>query len=108
MSTPPSPLRTLVDFIPASWFPAKSPVTMMFEEDIIPHSRVDLAESKPRGAAMPEAKIYRQYAADCRRLAKTMNQQDGAILLKMAEAWDMRADDAEKAEIKKSGGKRPH
>ena len=36
---------------------------------------------------MPEAKTYRQYAADCRRLAKTMNQKDGAILLKMAEAW---------------------
>jgi len=45
---------------------------------------------------MPETKTYRQYAADCRRLAKTMNQKDGAILLKMAEAWDMRADDVEK------------
>jgi hypothetical protein len=57
---------------------------------------------------MPEARIYRQYAADCRRLAKTMNQRDGAILLKMAEAWEMRADDVEKAEIKKADGKGPH
>ena len=56
---------------------------------------------------MPEAKTYRQYAADCRRLAKTMNQKDGAILLKMAEAWDMRADDVEKAETKKSDGQGP-
>jgi len=57
---------------------------------------------------MPEAKTYRQYAADCRRLAKTMNQKDGAILLKMAEAWEMRADDVEKVEMKKSDGKGPH
>jgi hypothetical protein len=54
---------------------------------------------------MPEAKTYRQYAADCRRLAKSMNQKDAATLLTMAEAWEMRADDAEKAEIKKSDGK---
>ena len=57
---------------------------------------------------MPEAKTYRQYAADCRRLARTMNQRDGAILLKMAEAWDMRADDVEKIETKKSDGRGPH
>ena len=57
---------------------------------------------------MPEAKTYRRYAADCRRLAKTMNQKDGAILQNMAGAWDMRADDVEKAEAKKSDGKGPH
>ena len=57
---------------------------------------------------MPEARTYRQYAADCRRLAKTMNQKDGAILLKMAEAWEMRADDVEKVEMKRSDGKGPH
>ena len=57
---------------------------------------------------MPERKTYRQYAADCRRLAKTMNPKDGAILLQMAEAWDMRADDVEKAEAKKSDGSGPH
>jgi hypothetical protein len=57
---------------------------------------------------MPEAKTYRQYAADCRRIAKTMNQRDGAILLQMAEAWDMRADDVEKVETRKMDGKGPH
>ena len=76
--------------------------------DTISQFRVDVAESKPRGAAMPEARTYRQYAADCRRLAKTMNQKDGAILLKMAEAWDMRADDVEKVETKKADGKGTH
>src|SRR4051794_15303847 len=33
-------------------------------------------------------KKYREYAADCRRLAQTMRTKDRAVLLSMAEAWD--------------------
>jgi hypothetical protein len=51
--------------------------------------------------AMQKVKTYRQYAADCRRMAKTMSQKDGATLLKMAEAWDGRADEAERRQLKK-------
>ena len=54
---------------------------------------------------MQEAKSYRQYAADCRRIAKTMAKKDGAILLKMAEAWDSRAEEAERIQTKKSDGR---
>ena len=53
---------------------------------------------------MREVKTYRQYAADCRRMAKTMSPKDAATLLKMAEAWDGRADEAERRQIKRGGG----
>jgi hypothetical protein len=57
---------------------------------------------------MQEANKYRQYAADCRRLAKTMNDKDGKVLLKMAEAWDGRAGEAERVQRKKADGKDEH
>ena len=58
--------------------------------------------------AMQDANTYRQYAADCRRLAKTMSEKDGKIMLKMAEAWDGRADEAERIQRKKTDGKGQH
>jgi hypothetical protein len=54
---------------------------------------------------MQEARTYRQYAADCRRLAERMEKKDRAVLLNMAEAWDSRADEAERLATKKNGGK---
>jgi len=45
---------------------------------------------------MQDAKIYRQYAADCRRLAETMSQQDKSVLLQMAAAWEKRAAEADR------------
>ena len=45
---------------------------------------------------MQDAKIYREYAKDCIRIAQTMNAKDKAILLKMAEAWEDRAKEAER------------
>jgi hypothetical protein len=54
---------------------------------------------------MQETKTYRQYAADCRRIAKTMSKKDGEILLTMAEAWDSRAEEAERLQAKKSDGR---
>jgi hypothetical protein len=54
---------------------------------------------------MKEAKNYRQYAADCLRIAKTMSAKDKQILEQMAEAWELRAKEFEREE-KKLGGKR--
>jgi hypothetical protein len=55
-------------------------------------------------ADMKEAKIYREYAADCIRMAKRMNPKDQQALLEMAEAWDERAREAERQENKPDGG----
>jgi hypothetical protein len=46
---------------------------------------------------MKDAKTYREYAADCIRIAKLMSAADKEALLKMAEAWEDRARDAERA-----------
>ena len=46
---------------------------------------------------MKDAKTYREYAADCIRMAKSMNPADREVLLKMAEAWEDRAREAERA-----------
>jgi hypothetical protein len=54
---------------------------------------------------MQKAKTYREYAADCRRLAETMEKKDRPVLLRMAEAWDARADEAERAATTHKVGK---
>ena len=56
---------------------------------------------------MLEAKTYRQYADDCIRIAEKMEAKDKKILLKIAEAWTMRADEAERREPKIDGKGRP-
>jgi hypothetical protein len=48
-------------------------------------------------AEMKDAKTYREYAADCIRIAKGMNPKDREALLKMAEAWEDRAREAERS-----------
>lgn len=45
---------------------------------------------------MKDAKTYREYAADCIRMAKLMSGKDKDTLLKMAEAWDERAEEAKR------------
>ena len=57
---------------------------------------------------MHDANTYRQYAAECRRLATTMSEKDGKVMLKMAEAWDGRADEAERIQRKNADGKDQH
>ena len=47
---------------------------------------------------MQNAKTYRAYAKDCRRIAERMNTKDKAALIEMAELWDRHADDAERQE----------
>ncbi|MEA2895098.1 MAG: hypothetical protein QOJ84_713 [Bradyrhizobium sp.] len=54
-------------------------------------------------ANMKDAKTYREYAADCIRMAKLMNPNDKEALLKMAEAWEERAREAERQRNKPDG-----
>ena len=49
---------------------------------------------------MKDAKTYREYAADCRRMAKLASSKDKEVLMKMAEAWEERAKEAERAASK--------
>jgi hypothetical protein len=52
---------------------------------------------------MQNAKTYKQYAEDCRRIAETMSAKDKAVLLEMAKVWDDRAEGAERAEKSQQG-----
>jgi hypothetical protein len=45
---------------------------------------------------MKDAKEYREYAADCRRIAAMMKGEDKTKLLKIAEAWEKTAQEAER------------
>ena len=45
---------------------------------------------------MRDAKLYRQYAEDCRRIARTMPADQQAKLLEIAEAWIVCAGGLEK------------
>ena len=57
---------------------------------------------------MHDAKTYRQYAADCRRIAATMASDDKQILLRMAQLWDERAEEAtRRAKPDGEGAKEP-
>lgn len=51
-------------------------------------------------AVLLESQKYRLYAADCIRLARTMNASDKETLLEIAAAWDDRAREAERREKK--------
>jgi hypothetical protein len=58
-------------------------------------------------ATMLEAKTYRQYAAECIRIAEKMGAEDRRVLLEIAEAWTMRAQEAERRKHS-VGGKARH
>src|SRR6476469_10144391 len=51
--------------------------------------------------ALLESQKYRQYAADCVRLAQTMASTDKQTLLEIAVAWETRAQEAERLEKRK-------
>lgn len=43
---------------------------------------------------MDDVEKFRQYAAECRRLARTAAAKDKAVLLEIAEAWIACAEEA--------------
>jgi phytoene/squalene synthetase len=53
---------------------------------------------------MGDPKLYRQYAEECRRLARTMPEEHRPALLKIAAAWTKLADESEQ-QTRSGGGK---
>jgi hypothetical protein len=53
---------------------------------------------------MDEKEKYRQYAAECRRLAAKSPAKDRAILLEIAEAWIACAEGAERSSADRADG----
>jgi hypothetical protein len=53
---------------------------------------------------MNEKEKYRQYAAECRRLAAKSLAKDRAILLEIADAWMACADGAERSSADRANG----
>ena len=49
-------------------------------------------------ARLRESEKFRKYAADCTRIASQMSGKDRQALLEIADAWETRAQDAEKKE----------
>jgi len=47
---------------------------------------------------MEDAKTYREYASECKRISKSMDETDREILLEMAKTWEDRARGAESSE----------
>jgi len=51
---------------------------------------------------MDDPETYKKYAAECKRLAKTMSPPDQKVMLEIAEAW---LECARTAEARKPGGR---
>jgi hypothetical protein len=49
---------------------------------------------------------FRAYAAECRRLARTASETDRVVLMEIAEAWMVCAEQAEQAEQAERNAKR--
>ena len=52
---------------------------------------------------MENAKKFREYAAECRRLAQRASEKDRTVLMEIANAWISCAEEAERKE--RSAGK---
>jgi hypothetical protein len=52
---------------------------------------------------MKDAKKFRRYAEECRRLAKQMRPEHRVVLLRIAEAWERCAEEAEGANGRSDG-----
>jgi hypothetical protein len=61
----------------------------------VPLSRVFL-RLRAEEVDVKKAETYREYAADCIRMAQLMSAKDKEILLNMAQAWEDRAREAER------------
>ena len=53
---------------------------------------------------MSDPETYKRYANDCLRLAEKMSTSDKQTLLKIAEAWEARAQDAEQKRNRGTSG----
>jgi hypothetical protein len=55
---------------------------------------------------MKDVNKFREYAEECRRLAKSMKAEHQPTLLKMADAWDRVAEEREHQDVKGEREKR--
>jgi hypothetical protein len=70
----------------------RSGLTNLWAEEQGSAHALSLVEATP----MPnDPDKYREYAADCRRLAEKAKADDKPILIKIAEAWEQQAKIAE-------------
>jgi hypothetical protein len=53
---------------------------------------------------MVDSEKYKQFAADCIRIAETMRGEDRERLLKIADAWTERALEAQTTELSREKG----
>jgi hypothetical protein len=60
--------------------------------------KIDVASSGTEEARLRDSEKFRKYAADCLRIARQMSGKDRQALLEIADAWEARAQDAEKKE----------
>jgi hypothetical protein len=58
-----------------------------------------LATFSSREATLLDAQTYRRYAAECLRIASKMDAKDRNTLLEIAEAWEARAQEAERINL---------
>jgi hypothetical protein len=62
------------------------------------HAKFKMAEvkmAKDRNIGRDNAKKFLEYAAECRRMARTASEADRAVLMQIAEAWIVCAEEAE-------------
>jgi hypothetical protein len=53
---------------------------------------------------MSDPETYRRYAKDCLRIAEKMSASDKQTLLKISEAWEARAREAEQKQNRGTSG----
>jgi hypothetical protein len=62
------------------------------------HAEFKMAEfkmAKDRNIGRDSAKKFREYAAECQRMARTVSEADRAVLMQIAEAWIVCAEEAD-------------
>jgi hypothetical protein len=57
---------------------------------------VDFTQMDDRPTNKKDAEQFREFAAECRRMARTAVDRDRMVLMEIAEAWSLCAEEAEK------------
>jgi hypothetical protein len=72
-----------------------------FEKELCPHltgSNFNIWDNDYAECDMENANKFRQYAAECHRLAQRASENDRKVLMEIAEAWIACAEEAERKE----------
>jgi hypothetical protein len=71
------------------------PITKLLKNKV---PKIGVTFAGTEEARLQESEKFRKYAADCIRIASQMNGKDRQALLDIADAWETRAQEAEKKE----------